>query len=418
MKNHFMLLECIRQRPERKTLENIEPRQWKDIVKEANRLEISPYLFHKLKTSGLIDLLPADIHSALLDLYRQNAFYNTNRYFNLSWLADILNQYRIPAIILKGAYLAENVYENIAARTMIDVDILLCKPDIPKAVSILLQHGFRFNHDNIKKQTRIPAIKTRHLVSDSKHIPALYLENSTFCLEIHYSIIEEDIFPIRTKEILQRIKPCTTGGQPAFSLCPEDLLLHICAHAAYNHAFYGLLRALCDISESVSRFSDAIDWRFFVSNAIKYQLGNCVFLPLFFAKALLGVRIPETVFNGLLRETPETDIVNPVFHRMFTDKHVRKKIPTPLYQLFRPLPFSRKIHILKNLFFPKKERIIGKFFLNPNSNRLFYAYMRHHWQILRYWSLTAFKMAAKLNSLQPSIKEKEEEMRLLLFFEQ
>ena len=47
-----------------------------------------------------------------------------------------------PVIPLKGAFLAEAVYGDIALRPMADFDLLVKPPDLPRAVEILRQLGY------------------------------------------------------------------------------------------------------------------------------------------------------------------------------------------------------------------------------------------------------------------------------------
>ena len=73
-------------------------------------------------------------------------------------LAEALGAFRdagIPTIVLKGAYVAEAVYKNIALRPMSDVDILVKKKDLPAVEKILLKLGYDPpEHPRMQNKTR------------------------------------------------------------------------------------------------------------------------------------------------------------------------------------------------------------------------------------------------------------------------
>jgi hypothetical protein len=56
---------------------------------------------------------------------------------------SVLTSERVPAILLKGAALAETIYGDPALRHCHDIDILVRDDDLPRAASLLSPLGFR-----------------------------------------------------------------------------------------------------------------------------------------------------------------------------------------------------------------------------------------------------------------------------------
>jgi len=54
-------------------------------------------------------------------------------YAQLRKVLQVFCQEKVPVIVLKGALLAELVYQHIGLRTMDDVDLLVSKQDLGKA---------------------------------------------------------------------------------------------------------------------------------------------------------------------------------------------------------------------------------------------------------------------------------------------
>jgi len=59
-------------------------------------------------------------------------------------------------------------------------------------------------------------------------------------------------------ELWQRVQTVTLDGIPYPILTPEDLLLHLCVHASYQHQFAFDLRSLWDIRQLCQAYPDLL----------------------------------------------------------------------------------------------------------------------------------------------------------------
>ena len=132
---------------------------------------------------------------------------NMNLYHELSHVLTVLRHDDIPVIVLKGAHLAEIVYENIALRPMCDVDLLVKKEDLTRVQRKLLETGY--------------SPFTNRLLLDIHW----HLENSMTDL------------PVDMDMIWERAQPAFIAGVKVLVLSPEDLLLHLCLHLGFHHFF-------------------------------------------------------------------------------------------------------------------------------------------------------------------------------------
>ena len=64
-------------------------------------------------------------------------------YNELQTVLKTFNAAGIDVIVLKGAFLAELVYENIGRRAMGDIDLLVKKEDLEKVKQELIQLGYQ-----------------------------------------------------------------------------------------------------------------------------------------------------------------------------------------------------------------------------------------------------------------------------------
>ena len=92
------------------------------------------------------------------------------QHFEISALMDLLEQYKIEYIPLKG-WLMKNYYPYPNMRTMCDIDILINQADMGKIPKILAECGFELeahgaNHDGYIKSGKVLCAHY-HTISDS-----------------------------------------------------------------------------------------------------------------------------------------------------------------------------------------------------------------------------------------------------------
>ena len=140
------LLDCLRADAGGGTaagLDGLPQSDWDLVIALASKHGIAPLAYERLRGRPLSGKIPQAVSGKLRESYLGNAVRNVKLYHELGQVLCGLRQAGIPVIVLKGAYLAEAVYRNIALRTIItDVDLLVPILDFPKAHKSLLIHGY------------------------------------------------------------------------------------------------------------------------------------------------------------------------------------------------------------------------------------------------------------------------------------
>lgn len=127
------LLRCLSDRQPPSGNHRQPAYDWNEVVDAAAYHNLSPLLFKRLKQGGTWTCVPADAWERLRLAYFASANRNRRLYLQLRPLLAGLRTAGIPVIVLKGAYLAEAVYGDIALRPMGDVDLLVPSADLPGA---------------------------------------------------------------------------------------------------------------------------------------------------------------------------------------------------------------------------------------------------------------------------------------------
>ncbi|OAD22803.1 hypothetical protein THIOM_001382, partial [Candidatus Thiomargarita nelsonii] len=282
-----LLLDCLhgREIDETRTAElnSLRAADWESLVQFAVRQRVAPLLYHRLKTVYPNVNIPASLKHKLQKIYLASDMRNTSLYNDLSQIIRAL-QY-IPVIVLKGAHLAAVVYSNITLRSMGDMDILVRKTDLLKAEEKLLEMGYSSFRVNV-----IEVASAKH-----HHLPPL-VKQGAVPVEIHWTINHPTSpFTIDIEGLWNRARPATIAGVEVLVLSPEDLLLHLCLHTAFQDRFLTGLRPFCDIWETIRHDRDEIEWEQVRLRARQWGATNSVYLTLYLAKAFFGAAVPDEV---------------------------------------------------------------------------------------------------------------------------
>ena len=122
------LLDCLHRDESRLdplVLSVLTDEEWIALIEMATWHGVAPLLYQRLKAPPLAGCVPDGVRERLRGLYLNTAACNMRLYEELRPLLLALRAAGIPVIVLKGAYLAEQVYRNIALRPMGDIDLLV-----------------------------------------------------------------------------------------------------------------------------------------------------------------------------------------------------------------------------------------------------------------------------------------------------
>ncbi len=270
------------------TPHSLDAAGWETLVAEASRHGVSALAYQALAHGGYA---PRRVVQALEGHYLRNRLRNLRLYGRLAALLDALTAQAIDVIVLKGAFLAQAVYEDAALRPMSDADLLVRHSDLERAARAMRALGWR----------QSPA-----LPEGGHQLPTFELAGVQ--IDLHWSI-EDDAAPfaIDVAGLWQRAVPARVGRAQALALSAEDLLLHLCLHTAYNHGwlqFDGGLRQLADIAAVVKRYESTLDWSVLAVRAQAWQASRCVWLGLVTARDLLRAGVHDAVLDRLAPSQP------------------------------------------------------------------------------------------------------------------
>jgi hypothetical protein len=258
----------------------------------ADYHRLAPLLFKRLKENEARACVPTDAWERLRLAYFASADRNRRFYLQLRPLLAGLRTAGIPVIVLKGAYLAEAVYGDVALRPMGDVDLMVRSADLPRAQAILLDMA-----DVHEQPQDIESLRRK-----THHLPRALIRGLT--IEIHWAVASPTgPFRVDAAGLWDRARPATTAGVEVLALSPEDLLVHLCLHFSRQHGL-AWLRLLCDTAETILRFRGEMDWMRVTDRAGEWGASRYVGLTLHLARSMLGTEVPGDVLERLVPGGP------------------------------------------------------------------------------------------------------------------
>ncbi len=186
-----------------------------------------------------------------------------------------LQKHNIEIIVLKGAYLSECVYGDIALRQFSDIDILVREADGPRSIEALRGIGF------------VPwASKglSEFIDAHSDFVHYSPMQKGDVSVEIHIKLHSRSKkYNLSIPHVWERSVPCVIQGMEVRALCTEDLLMHLCVHADKHFEKNELsLKSINDFVAIIGHLPENFDWMSFMTLCVQYNCREtvCSFLVL------------------------------------------------------------------------------------------------------------------------------------------
>jgi len=344
---------------------------WNEVVDIAADAGLAPLLFRRLKQSGARAWVPADGWRRLRKAYLESAGEGMRLHRELGPVLQSLRSSGIRVIALKGAYLAEAVYGDVALRPMHDVDLLVPTAELPGAAAVL--RGMSRVHE--------PTEDTES--HNPMHLPPFAIGDLS--VELHWTIV----YPtgpvvVDATGLWDRARPANVAGVEVLSLCPEDLLLNQCLHLCYHHGCIGL-RYLCDIAETVQRFSGDTDWAQVAHRAEEWGATRYVGLALHLAARMLDAEVPDDALERLVPGGLDPEVLEVARKTVLAGIPYDKWLSPAFLGLRGHAPLTQKVKRLWKRVFLSREAMASEYPASRNSRHLYGYHARRLWFVIRKW---------------------------------
>lgn len=354
---------------------------WEAFVRLAAVQCVRPLVLQRLLQRVPQETVPEHVLKTLHRASRATALRNLRLQAELGAIAGALRTENIPLIVLKGAYLGPEVYGSSALREMSDIDILVRREHLQRAVDVVLARGYEpvrpFSVD-------LDAAVGHHVTRLLKH---------GAWLEVHWRLtIPRQEYSIDLNGLWERAVAVHTCNGGMFALSTEDLILHLCHHASYLHRFEFGLRPFCDIAATIRRFQHTIDWCEVERRCAEWRWGRGVQLALCLAKDLVGAAVPETSLTALRADYPNAAIISDARAQVFANVAKRAEMNAGFSRLGGTGSVWSKVRHVNKQVFHARSQLGATHVVDPDSPTLVFFYLVRLLSLLRRHSRNAMRL--------------------------
>ena len=344
--------------------EQMNNEAWEGVVRIAQQQGMTSLLYLRIKEFSIENRPSAKILRDLHDTYLKDSILGIMRLHKLGLLLRALRKDGIAVIALKGTHLAECVYSDFTLRPMADVDIMVKKSDLSRAINVLEMEGYQ-----PKKKFWVD-----YEVRVSHEMPPFTQENG-LTVELHWTLITPSIpFNIDLNGLWERAEPVNISKVNILGLSPEDLLLHLCMHASTQHRLIGGLRNSYDIALTINTFEITIDWNTVVLRASEWKAQRVAWLMFSLARDLFGAKIPNEILLELQASGHDASVEKIALSLLFPD-HLSETYFSPwLGSLLGAENYEEKFRLILHRIFISPVEIARLYPVLPNSPKVFLYY--------------------------------------------
>lgn len=397
------LLDCLHRDESRldpAALSVLTGEGWTALIEMATRHGVAPLLYQRLKAPPLAGCVPDDARERLRGLYLNTAACNVRLYEELRLLLLALRAAGIPVIVLKGAYLAEQVYRNIALRPMSDIDLLVPANRAREAWGVMKELGEGYRLIYPATETLIPSFGKDFVCQKPSGFAPV---------EVHWTIkIADEKDCMGGEELWQNARAARIAELDTATLSVEDFLLHLCLHASYQHEFDFGLRALCDIVVFIERFEPEIDWSALRARILRHHWRNGVYLILYLASCRIGAAVPVEVLTALEPADLSVGVIEQAERRLFDAGTETAGMTLNTIGFFKPGRLGDRVRVLWRRLFPSREEMAYMYPIPPGSWMLYGYYLVRVRDLIRRHGAVAWHLLRGDRELAETVRRRAE----------
>ena len=247
----------------------LTPDEWATIEGWADAHRLHPLLFDRLVEQRRFQL-PAPIAAQWRRAARASTMHALLQQADIAATITHLRDAAIEGIALKGAFLAAVAYRQPGLRPLRDLDLWVPRGDALRAHAQLQDAGY----------TQPDPGDAAARALDHHQLPALLSPSGHLAVELHVRLFHGDTpnDPSQRADWANRARTISIADTPVRVPSPEDLLLHLVVHAAYDHRFDNGPLTLPDIAALCT--AEPIDWERYHQLAAPYRRGSDLLLAM------------------------------------------------------------------------------------------------------------------------------------------
>ena len=347
-------------------IQALKSRDWEELLFEVDKQGVKLILSDHLRRQGLSEFVPDAILEGLRAANLLTTASNVRILHHAGGILKAFKKQNLNVIGLKGLYLVESIYQHIGSRNIGDLDLLIRKKDLQRALHIMQKLGYKLSTwYDVKAPNK-----------DIKHVPPMF-KTSAPPVELHWTILEEDEpFTIDTKGLWERALPATIAGVDMLALSPEDLILHLCLHLTYQHHFNIGLRSLVDVATVLHHFNGQVDWQKLADIAQGWGATRVLWLSMILVGDILGIDLPSNLLMQIEPTDPDPWIIEEARSQLISKVGDAEKMTPDLAKFAAERGLIARLRLILQRIFLPKSTLARHYNVSPRSLRVYGCYFK------------------------------------------
>jgi hypothetical protein len=283
----------------------------------ARRHSLVPVVFRQLQ--AIKDQIPGQVLNRFKKDYQENAARNLILVDELTTLLDRFANQGVEAIVFKGPALAMLAYGDLDLRRFVDLDLIVRRGDMDRAIEVLMQNGYELSRDLTGEQQAV-LLRTQHNLQFTK---------GRVIVELHWQVSSE-LFAatVTAEELWKNLSTVELNRYTLKTLSTEDLLFALCVHGSRH--LWQRLAWICDIDRLI-KTNPTVNWPKLCERAKRANVERMFLLGPALAARLLGTDLPEPIAKAIARDGRISTLCDEIRARLFD----AQESPPPLITVIR-----------------------------------------------------------------------------------
>jgi Uncharacterised nucleotidyltransferase len=279
---------------------------WAAVIQLARQHGLLP-LLHTHLAAVASDIVPDAARVSLRAQFAASSKRNRGLASELIAVVDLLESNGVATIPFKGSTLAQCIYGGLDVRETRNVEILVRRTEVDRAVSLLGRRGYH------PMTPTSPTLRWLDLECQC----TLARPSDATTIQLHWAIVPRSIAPpIGLKDLSPNRLYTTMLGSTLPSPSHEDMLVILCLHGTKHR--WSRLESICSVAELVR--SKPVDWLKVLAHAERWRAARMLNTGLLLAADLLGAPVPEPVLSVACEDGAVVRLVRTVLEQLFADR--------------------------------------------------------------------------------------------------
>lgn len=226
--------------------------QYRQLLADINRSSIGSHVYHLLKSGGRVLDVPHFVRERLYGIYEACFFQNLLIKHETELLLRHFEASAVPVIPLKGTIMAERYFGHFAARGTSDVDLLVRREHMEKAVECVQRAGFATLLEENPVHYHNEWIKTSSGLTEP------------LAVELHWSLVPSGSSRIDMETAWECSGPLP-GYENVRVLSAAYTFYSLCLHGASHHM--DSMKYIVDLLHFIERYPERIDFEWMMQLA-------------------------------------------------------------------------------------------------------------------------------------------------------